>query len=120
MNQPWELISTLLVGSGLGAAAFNAWSKVRVKKIDVAFEERKEFVTEVRDLRKQVTELFKIQYDLMKENASLKITVNELKNHVNHKSEIINQLKDFIKEYNDSDYKDAADKFISKVIELVD
>lgn len=86
------LILSALGGGGLGVAIVSAWSKIKLKQLDVFVEERQQFIKEVTDLRKQMNELYTQHYQLMGENSALKYKIKDLEDHVNKKSDALKDL----------------------------
>jgi peptidoglycan hydrolase CwlO-like protein len=83
MNPVLLSIISVLIGSGTTVALINTWGKVKLKRLDIASQEREQFVTEVNQLRAQMTELYKEYLDLMRNNAELKIQLEELRKKIN-------------------------------------
>lgn len=83
MNPVLVSIISVLIGSGTTVALINTWGKVKLKRLDIASQERAQFVSEVNQLRQQMTVLYKEYLDLMKNNAELKIEVEELRKQIN-------------------------------------
>jgi peptidoglycan hydrolase CwlO-like protein len=119
MIDPMYLIS-LLIGGGATAAIIKAWSQLKSKRMDIAIQERKQFVKELNDMRNEVNKLYANQNQLMRENGELRIRIKELEGHITHKSGKLNELKVLVKEYNESIENDAQEVFIRKVTELVE
>ena len=76
-------ILTAILSCGATVTLINTWGKVKLKRMDIAAQERAQFIREVDMLREQMNVLYKNYYALLKENADLKIEVAELRSKVN-------------------------------------
>lgn len=94
-----ELIITAISSSGATVAVVNVWGKIKLKRMDISVGERQQFIKEVNDLRELMNKLYTQHYTIMKENAELKMKVQELEDHVNKKSKILLNLKSIIESY---------------------
>lgn len=69
-------------GSGLTVAAVNLWGNIRLKKMDIAAEERKQFVKEINELRDKMNLLFDEHLKLKEEHHKLKLELNTAKSKI--------------------------------------
>lgn len=114
------VILSLISGSGATVAVINVYGKLRAKSMDIALEERKQFVAELNQLRSEVNTVYKRLNDVVRENGELKVRVKELEAHITHKSGKLTELKELIEEYQKSNGSpNAQENLIKNVIELV-